>query len=42
LAGAHLNDGDPDVLLHALSRSFYFLPANHRQAFLQTIGEQIQ
>jgi len=42
LAGANLNDGDPDVLLHALSRSFHFLPANQRQAFLQTISEQIQ
>jgi hypothetical protein len=42
LAGANLNDGDPDVLLHALSRSFYFLPAHQRQAFLQTISEQIQ
>src|SRR5205823_9490300 len=41
LAGANLNDGDPDVLLHALYRSFHFLPANQRQAFLQTIGEQI-
>jgi hypothetical protein len=42
LAGANLNDGDPDVLLNALSRSFHFLPANQRQVFLQTIGEQIQ
>jgi hypothetical protein len=36
LAGANLNEGDPDVLLHALSRSFHFLPANQRQVFLQT------
>ena len=42
LAGANLNDGDSDVLLRALSRSFHFLPANQQQAFLQTIGEQIQ
>jgi hypothetical protein len=42
LAGANLNDGDPDVLLHALSRSFHFLPAHQRQAFLQSISEQIQ
>src|SRR5438874_1242459 len=42
LAGANLSDGDPDVLLQALSRSFHFLPANQRQAFLQTISEQIQ
>jgi hypothetical protein len=42
LAGANLTDGDSDILLRALARSFYFLPANQQQAFLQTIGEQIQ
>jgi hypothetical protein len=42
LAGANLNDGDPDVLLHALSRSFHFLPANQRQVFLQTITDEVQ
>ena len=42
LAGANLTDGDSDVLLRALSRSFHFLPANQQQAFLQSIGEQIQ
>jgi hypothetical protein len=42
LAGANLNDGDPDILLRALSRSFHFLPAHQQQAFLQTISEQIQ
>jgi len=41
LAGANLTDGDSDVLLRALSRSFHFLPAK-QQAFLQSIGEQIQ
>jgi hypothetical protein len=42
LAGANLTDGDPDVLLHALSRSFYFLPIDQQQVFLQTITEGIQ
>jgi len=42
LAGANLNDGDPDVLLHALSRSFHFLLANQRQVFLQTISDEVQ
>jgi hypothetical protein len=37
-----VNDGDSDVLLRALSRSFHFLPANQQQAFLQTISEEIQ
>src|SRR2546429_2549658 len=42
LAGAHLQDGDPDVLLRALSSSFKFLPENQRQAFLQIVNDQIQ
>src|SRR5256884_459677 len=42
LAGAHLQDGDPDVLLRALSSSFKFLPENQRQAFLQIVNEQVQ
>src|SRR5206468_830521 len=42
LAGAHLQDGDPDVLLRALSSSFKFLPDNQRQAFLQIVNEQVQ
>src|SRR5213593_1293779 len=42
LAGANLNDGDPDVLLHALSRSFYFLPTDQQQAFVQTINDEVQ
>src|SRR5437762_13371872 len=42
LAGAHLQDGDPDVLLRALSSSFKFLPDNQRQAFLQIVNEQMQ
>ena len=42
LAGANLNEGDPDVLLRALSRSFKFLPEHQRQAFLQTVCEKIQ
>jgi len=42
LAGANLNEGDADVLLRALARSFHFLPANQQQAFLQSISEQIQ
>src|SRR5438067_8996272 len=42
LAGAHLQDGDPDVLLRALSSSFKFLPENQRQAFLELVNEQVQ
>lgn len=42
LAGANLNDGDPDVLLHALSHSFHFLPANQREVFLENISDEVQ
>src|SRR5213080_1843698 len=42
LAGANLDNGDPNVLLRALSRFFQFLPENQRQAFLQIVNEQIQ
>jgi len=42
LAGANLDNGDPDVLLRALSSSFKFLPQNQRQAFLQIVNEQVQ
>src|SRR5437879_2618382 len=33
LAGANLDNGDPNVLLRALSRVFQFLPGDQRQAF---------
>src|SRR5438105_12621530 len=42
LAGAHLQAGDPDVLLRALSSSLKFLPENQRQAFLQMVNNRIQ
>jgi len=34
LAGANLENGNPDVLLQAMSRSLRFLPAEQRQTFL--------
>src|SRR5205814_3584159 len=34
LAGANLDSGQPDVLLHSLSRFFQFLPGAQRQAFV--------
>jgi hypothetical protein len=42
LAGAHLQDGDPDVLVRALSSSFKFLSQDQRQAFLEFVDEQVQ
>jgi hypothetical protein len=37
LAGANLDSGQPDVLLHSLSRFFKFLPGEQRQAFVQQV-----
>ena len=40
LAGANLDHGDPDTLLHSVSRFFKFLPGEQRQAFVQQITEK--
>src|SRR5947209_3084576 len=40
LAGANLEDGNPDVLLHSLSRFFKFLPGQQRAAFLENLTEK--
>ena len=34
LAGAHLDNGDPDILLNSISRYYKFLPGKQQQAFL--------
>jgi hypothetical protein len=39
LAGANLDSGQPDVLLHALYRFFQFLPREQKQAFAQLVAE---
>ncbi len=41
LAGANLDNGDPDILLHSMSRFFKFLPGEQRQAFVQQISEKV-
>ncbi len=40
LAGANLDNGCPDVLLHSISRFFRFLPGEQRQAFVEQITEK--
>jgi hypothetical protein len=35
LAGANLDNGNPDALLHSVSRFFQFLPRTQKQAFLE-------
>ena len=40
LAGANLDNGNPDVLLYSVSRFFKFLPGEQRQAFVEQITEK--
>jgi hypothetical protein len=39
LAGANLDNGDPEVLLHSVVRVFKFLPRSQRQAFLEQASD---
>ena len=39
LAGASLDNGNPEVLLQSISRFFKFLPGEQRQAFAAEIGK---
>src|SRR6266568_3202289 len=39
LAGANLEDGNPEILLHSISRFFNFLPERQRAAFVEHIRE---
>jgi len=40
LAGAHLDNGSPEILLHSISRYFKFLPGEQKQAFLENLREK--
>jgi len=40
LAGAHLDNGDPAILLNSISRYYKFLPGEQQQAFLETLREK--
>ena len=39
LAGANLDSGEPDVLLHAVSRFYQFLPGEQRRIFAQQLAQ---
>jgi hypothetical protein len=39
LAGAHLDNGNPEILLNSISRYYKFLPGEQRQAFLENLRE---
>ena len=34
LAGAHLDNGDPEILLNSISHYYKFLPGEQQQVFL--------
>ena len=41
LAGAHLDDGNPEILLHSISRYYKFLPGEQQQAFLENLRQKV-
>ena len=40
LAGAHLDNGNPEILLSSISRYYRFLPREQRQAFLVQVNQK--
>src|SRR5271168_3090895 len=40
LAGAHLDDANPEILLNSISRYYKFLPSEQQQAFLEDLGRK--
>ena len=40
LAGAHLDHGNPEILLQSLSRYYGLLPSAHKQEFLHEIARE--
>jgi len=40
LAGAHLDNGNPEILLNSISRYYRFLPNTQREAFLAEVGQK--
>ena len=40
LAGANLDNGDPETLLFSMTRFFKFLPGDQRQVFLGGLSEK--
>src|SRR5215470_16751581 len=42
LAGANLDSGQPDLLLHSLSHYYQFLPGEQKHAFVQMLSGNAQ
>jgi hypothetical protein len=40
LAGANLDNGNPEILFNSISRYYKFLPGEQQQAFLENLGEK--
>ena len=40
LAGAHLDNGNPEILLNSISRYYKFLPRQQQRAFLENLREK--
>jgi hypothetical protein len=40
MAGAHLDNGNPEVLLSSMTRFFRFLPGEQRQRFLSCLDQK--
>ncbi len=40
LAGANLENGNPQILLQSITRFFKFLPGQERLAFLEQVSEK--
>src|SRR5271169_5846945 len=40
LAGAHLDNGEPEILLNSISRYYKFLPGEQQQAFLENLQQK--
>ena len=40
LAGAHMDNSDPEILLNSISRYYKFLPGELQQAFLENLREK--
>jgi hypothetical protein len=40
LAGANLDNGNPEILLHSIRQFFKFLPGEQRQAFLEQMSQK--
>ncbi len=41
LAGANLDNGNPEMLLFSMNRFFRFLPEEQKQAFLENVIEKV-